>query len=113
MDRNGITALIGSVTKIDMSKFPNGSVLDIMLHPSAVQGDDGLDAFYAILSTYFKKGGFAMHGNIFNSQNLRAAQETLVTFINASKLEQHPLEGTFDFVHYKAIHYFLFSDLYD
>ena len=38
--------------------------------------------------------------------------ETLVTFINASKLEQHPLEGAFDFEHYKAIHHFLFSDLY-
>ena len=39
--------------------------------------------------------------------------ETLVTFINASKLEQYPLEGAFDFEHYKAIHHFLFSDLYD
>ena len=39
--------------------------------------------------------------------------EALATFINASKLEEHPLEGAFDFVHYKAIHYFLFSDLYD
>ena len=38
--------------------------------------------------------------------------ETLVTFINASKLEQHPLEGAFDFEHYKATHHFLFSDLY-
>ena len=37
--------------------------------------------------------------------------QTLATYINASKLEQHPLEGVFDFAHYKAIHYFLFSDL--
>ena len=39
--------------------------------------------------------------------------EALATFINASKLEEHPLEGAFDFAHYMAIHYFLFSDLYD
>ena len=39
--------------------------------------------------------------------------EALATFVNASKLEQHPLEGGFDFAHYKAIHQFLFSDLYD
>ncbi len=39
--------------------------------------------------------------------------ETLVTFINTSKLELHPHEGAFDFEHYKAIHHFLFSDLYD
>ena len=75
MDRNGITALIKSVTAMDHSKFPNGSVLDIILHPSAVRGDDGLDAFYGILMTYMKMGGYAMHGNVFNSNDLRAAQK--------------------------------------
>ena len=39
--------------------------------------------------------------------------EALATYVNASKLEQCPLEGVFDFAHYKAIHQFLFSDLYD
>lgn len=50
--------------------------------------------------------------DIRDEETLKEA-ETLVTFINASKLEQHPLEGAFDFAHYKAIHHFLFSDLYD
>jgi len=75
MDKNGVTALISSVTKMDLSKFPNGSVLDIILHPSAVQGEDGLDAFYALLLTYFRQGGFAMHGNVFHVKDLRAAQK--------------------------------------
>ena len=39
--------------------------------------------------------------------------ETLATYINAAKLEEEPIEGTFDFAYYKAIHHFLFSDLYD
>lgn len=39
--------------------------------------------------------------------------EALATFINASRLEQSPLAGDFDFAHYKAVHRFLFSDLYD
>lgn len=75
MDRNGITALVNSVTKMDHSKFPTGSVLDIVLHPSAVSGEDGLEAFYGILKTYFEKGGFAMHGNIFDASTLRKAKE--------------------------------------
>ena len=82
MDKNGVTALIKSVTAMDHSKFPNGSVLDIILHPSAVQGDDGLDAFYGILMTYMKKGGFAMHGNVFNSDDLRAAQKDPAKYKN-------------------------------
>jgi len=75
MDRNGITALIQSVTKIDFSKFPTGSVLDIMLHPSAVKGEEGLEAFYIVLKAYFKKGGFALHGNVFDAETLKKAQK--------------------------------------
>ncbi len=75
MDRNGITGLINSVTSFDHSLFPNGSVLDVILHPSAVQGESGLEALYGILKTYMLKGGFAMHGNIFNVEDLKAAQK--------------------------------------
>lgn len=82
MDRNGITALINSVTKIDLSKFPTGSVLDIVLHPSAVSGEDGLQAFYGILKTYFSKGGFALHGNVFDASTLKKAQENPVQYAN-------------------------------
>ena len=102
MDKNGITALINSVTKIDHSKFPNGSVLDVLLHPSAVSGEDGLDAFLAILKTYMAKGGFALHGNVFDAKILKEAQKdpqkyaTLQVrvcgwnayFVNLSKSEQ-------------------------
>ncbi len=102
MDRNGITSLINSVTQINHANFPNGSVLDIMLHPSAVSGDDGLRAFYSLLQTYMNKGGFALHGNVMDSQTLRAAQTNPeqyknlqirvcgwnAYFVNLSKAEQ-------------------------
>ena len=100
-DRKGVTALINSVTRIDHASFPTGSVLDIM-HPSAVRGEDGLEAFYGILMTYFKKGGFAMHGNVFDANTLKEAQKHPelyqnlqvrvcgwnAYFVNLSKVEQ-------------------------
>ena len=102
MDRAGVTALIDSVTKIDHGLFPNGSVLDILLHPSAVQGTEGLDKLLALIRTYFTQGGFAIHGNVFDVQTLLNAQKnpeqyaTLqvrvcgwnVYFVNLSKPEQ-------------------------
>lgn len=102
MDRNGITAVIGSVTRIDHAKFPTGSVLDVVLHPTAVSGADGLEAFWSILITYFKKGGYALHGNVFDSAVLRKAQADPLAyrnlqvrvcgwnayFVNLSKTEQ-------------------------
>lgn len=101
-DKCGVTSLINSVTAMDLSDFPNGSVLDVVLHPSAVSGEDGLCGFYGLLKSYFEKGGFAMHGNVFDPSVLRMAQKmpekyaTLqvrlcgwnVYFVNLSKEEQ-------------------------
>ncbi|MBQ7356321.1 MAG: Fic family protein [Clostridia bacterium] len=39
--------------------------------------------------------------------------EAQITFGKAALLEKTPLEGNFDFNHYKKIHEFLFSDLYE
>ena len=50
--------------------------------------------------------------NIRDEDKLTEA-ETLFTFINSSRLELEPLEGNFDFENYKAIHKFLFDELYD
>ncbi len=73
-DKNGVTSLINSVTKINLSQFPSGSVLDIMLHPSAVNGEDGTQAIIAIIHSYFEKGGMAIQFNIFDADVLRDAQ---------------------------------------
>ena len=74
MDRSGVTAHIKSVCRIDHTDLPNGSVLDLVLHPSAVSGAEGLKAFAGIIRTYAAMGGFAVHVNIFDANVLRAAQ---------------------------------------
>ena len=74
-DRNGITALIKSATTIDTVLCKVGACLDAMLHPSAVQGEDGLDALFAVLDTYIKQGGHSIHFNIFSPELLLDAQE--------------------------------------
>lgn len=42
-----------------------------------------------------------------------ASVEAALTLANIGLLEQEPLEGRFDFAHYRAIHKFLFGELYD
>lgn len=82
MDRKGLTSMILSAVKTKPSLFPNGSVLDFVLHPSAVAGEDGLDAFYSLLNVYFSLGGYAMHGNVFRADDLKAAQENPDQYAN-------------------------------
>ena len=49
--------------------------MDAMLHPSAVQGEGGLEVLYNVLQTYMAKGGASIHFNIFNVDTLRDAQK--------------------------------------
>ncbi len=74
MDRNGLTAYFNSVTKIDAVKLGNGAPIDFALHPTVVEGDNGLDIMLSIIRTVFAKGGSALQGNIYDTETLKAAQ---------------------------------------
>ncbi len=74
MDRNGVTALIRSVTQIDPTIFPAGLTLDVMMHPATVQGEEGLTAMRGLLFTYLLNNGIAMNINIFDANVLEDAQ---------------------------------------
>jgi len=73
-DKEGITALIRSVTTLNSDFCTNGSCLDAMLHPSAVEGESGLSALEGVIDTYRKLGGHSIHFNIFSTDDLRDAQ---------------------------------------
>ena len=73
-DRRGITSLINSVTKIDATGLCYGCPFDYILHPSAVKGDDGLDAMLGLLRTFMKRGGYGFQGNVQDANMLRDAQ---------------------------------------
>jgi formate C-acetyltransferase len=73
-DRQGVTALIDSVTTLDATLLPNGSVLDVTLHPSAVRGDEGLEALVGLIRAFLARGGYAVQFNVLDAETLRDAQ---------------------------------------
>jgi pyruvate formate-lyase/glycerol dehydratase family glycyl radical enzyme len=73
-DMKGATALVRSVSKLDFTNTPNGAVLDVTLHPTAIRGDEGLEAFVALIKTFFAHGGYALQFNVFDAATLRSAQ---------------------------------------
>lgn len=75
MDRRGVTALIRSALSLDMAKYPESSCLDLMLHPSAVEGEAGLEVMTSLLYTFMDGGGMALQFNVFSAETLRDAQE--------------------------------------
>ena len=74
MDKNGITALMQSVLKVDMRQFPNGTCLDIMLHPTSVRGDEGIRILVSLIRAFIAHGGSGIQFNIFDASILRDAQ---------------------------------------
>ena len=74
MDVSGITALIRSTLAIDSTELPGDFPLDAMMHPSAVQGDDGIVAWRNLVRTHLDHSGMAIHFNIFDAEELRRAQ---------------------------------------
>ena len=74
MDRGGITAYMQSVLKIDSASFVDGVPFDFILHPSAVEGEKGLEDFISLIKIFLDNGGFAMQGNIVKRDTLIEAQ---------------------------------------
>ena len=74
-DKNGVTALINSVCKLNPTLYPESFCLDVMLHPSATEGDDGLIAMKALIDAYMANNGMSIQINVFNSEILRDAQK--------------------------------------
>ena len=74
MNRGGITAYMQSVLKINSDNFVDGVPFDFIMHPSAVEGEKGLEDFQALIKIFFAHGGFAAQGNIISGDALREAQ---------------------------------------
>lgn len=75
MDKNGVTALINSAIKTRPYTYSESHCLDVMLHPSAISGDEGLNVMKSLLFMYLKNDGQSMQFNVFDSEVLKDAQK--------------------------------------
>jgi len=76
LDRNGPTAVIKSASKIDLTKASYGSVLDIALHNSVVQTEEGFDKFVSLVNCFLKIPSTAtLQVNLIDRDTLIKARE--------------------------------------
>ncbi len=73
-DRNGPTAVLKSVTKMDHVRT-GGTLLNQKFTPRLLQDDVGLRKLVQLIRTYFKMDGHHIQFNIVDGETLRAAQE--------------------------------------
>ena len=73
-EKKGTTGIVHSILSLSPFLFSEAFVLDLMLHPSAVSGEEGLKALYSIVMNYMKQDGISIQFNIFSPELLRDAQ---------------------------------------
>lgn len=71
---SGTTATMLSVAGLDHSKLRHGEVLNMRINPDAVQGEEKLKKFRALILSYVRAGGFLVQFNIVSTETLRDAQ---------------------------------------
>jgi formate C-acetyltransferase len=74
MDTNGPTAILVSVSQIDQSQYPNGTLLNMKFHPNALNGEEGVQKLSSLMEAYFGMGGMEMQINVVSAETLKEAQ---------------------------------------
>jgi formate C-acetyltransferase len=75
---------VNSVTKVDFTRLPCGTPLDLKLHPSTVAGEAGVDALIALLRSFVARGGFYLQLDVTDAATLRDAQDHPERYPNLS-----------------------------
>lgn len=75
MDRNGPTAILNSVAKIDATCFSSGVAVNIKLHPMVLERDEGKNKFADLVLSYFKKGGPQLQVTVADAETLKDAKK--------------------------------------
>ena len=74
-DKNGPTAILSSVSRINQVKYSNGTLLNMKFSPSCLQGEEGVTKLSQLMQTYFDMGGMEMQINVISAQTLKDAQK--------------------------------------
>jgi len=73
-ERNGLTAALRSMAKLDQRRMRNCVAYNPRVHPDSVEGDT-VAKFADLLAAYFEMGGFQVQPNIVSTKTLKDAQK--------------------------------------
>jgi pyruvate formate-lyase/glycerol dehydratase family glycyl radical enzyme len=75
VEKNGLTATLNSIAKLNYDYATNGVAINIRIHPQNLKNDESVDKFYSLLNSYFEMGGMQIQPNSVSAETLRDAQQ--------------------------------------
>ncbi|MFX0073996.1 MAG: pyruvate formate lyase family protein [Candidatus Hermodarchaeota archaeon] len=74
VEKNGLTATLNSIAKLNYEHAMNGVAVNVRLHPQNLNTQENLEKFYHLLKAYFNKGGMQIQPNVVSTETLKDAQ---------------------------------------
>jgi formate C-acetyltransferase len=74
MERNGVTATLNSIAKLNYNLATNGVAVNLRIHPQNLEDDENIDKFLHLLKGYFSSGGMQLQPTVVSTETLRDAQ---------------------------------------
>jgi pyruvate-formate lyase len=75
MDRQGPTALLNSINRLDFCRIANGVNFNLKFDPHTLRGNTGVKALGSLIKTYFRRGGMQVQVNVLDPAVLMAARD--------------------------------------
>jgi len=74
VEKNGITAILNSIAKLNYAYAMNGIAVNVRIHPQNLESQENVEKFYHLLKSYFEKGGMQIQPNVVSTETLKDAQ---------------------------------------
>ena len=81
-DAEGPAGVVESLSRLDHARFPDGAVLDVMLPPRTIAGEEGAEFLVNFVCSLFASGGQFVHFNSLSPEKLREAQRDPAKYRN-------------------------------
>jgi len=75
VEKNGITATLNSVAKLNYKLATNGVAVNVRFNPLNIQTEESLEKFYYLLKSYFDSGGMQIQPTVVSTETLKDAQK--------------------------------------
>ena len=73
-EKNGLTATLNSIAKLNYDLATNGVAVNVRIHPQNLETEDNIEKFYYLLKAYFDNGGMQIQPNVVSTETLKDAQ---------------------------------------
>ncbi|MBA7668050.1 Trans-4-hydroxy-L-proline dehydratase [subsurface metagenome] len=74
VEKNGITAVLNSIAKLNYDYAMNGIAVNVRIHPQNLESQESVEKFYHLLKSYFEKGGMQIQPTVVSTETLKDAQ---------------------------------------